>query len=256
MTPEEIAHSLREAEKKGNPIAPIREHIADIETAYAVQEVNTQYWLGAGRYLTGRKIGLTSKAMQEMTGVSEPDFGMLFSDMAYSDGEIVPVSKFLQPRIEGEIAFYLKKGLDSLATTIAEVISAVEYAVVAFEIVDSRIAEWDIKIEDTVADNASAGAYVLGTRPVKLSDFDHLNCAMQILYEGEAISTGTGAACLGNPLNACLWLAKKMIAVGRPLNAGDLILSGALGPMVPVEAGGLYELQVDGLGSVRAHFGE
>ena len=164
------------------------------------------------------------------------------------------MSHLLQPRIEGEIAFYLSKDLDSPGITLAEVLSAIEYAVAAIEVVDSRIANWDIQITDTIADNASSGLYVLGSRPVKLDGFDHLNCGMVIENNGEIVCSGQGSACLGNPLNACLWLAQMMIKYGRPLKAGDLILSGALGPLTQVEGGQVYEMKIEGLGSVRADF--
>ena len=164
------------------------------------------------------------------------------------------MSHLLQPRIEGEIAFYLGKDLDSPGITLAEVLSAIEYAVAAIEVVDSRIANWDIQITDTIADNASSGLYVLGSRPVKLDAFDHFNCGMVIENNGETVCSGQGSACLGNPLNACLWLAQKMIKYGRPLKAGDLILSGALGPLTQVESGQVYEMKIEGLWSVRADF--
>lgn len=249
------ADSLRNVYTTCEAIAPLRESFdMDLEDAYAVQEHNTKAWLKEGRRLCGRKIGLTSKAVQGQLGVDQPDFGMLFSDMAYVDGEEVPMNKLFQPKIEGEIAFYVGKDLDDPGVTIAELISSIEYAVAAIEIVGSRVKDWDIKIQDTIADNASSGLYVLGSQPVKLGDFDHRLCGMVIENRGQPVSVGAGAACLGNPINACLWLAKKMIEVGRPLKAGDLILSGALGPMAPVKAGESYELRIEGVGSVRADF--
>jgi len=238
-----------------SPIPPLREsYDLSIEDAYAVQEVNTRHWISHGRLLSGRKIGVTSKAVQSQLGVDTPDFGMLFSDMAYADGEEIPTHGLIQPRIEGEIAFYLGKDLNSDRLTLAEVLSAVEYAVAAIEVVDSRIADWNIRITDTIADNASSGLYVLGSHPVQLSDFDHLNCGMVIEHRGQPVCSGVGSACLGNPLHACLWLAKKMMQVGRPLKAGDLILSGALGPLTQVSTNETYELKIQGLGSVRASF--
>lgn len=252
---ENAAGTIRQAYVDMAPVPALRDsYDMSIADAYAVQEVNTRHWLKEGRILSGRKIGVTSKAVQGQLGVDQPDFGMLFSDMAFADGQEVSMSHLLQPKIEGEIAFYLGKDLDMPGLTLAEVLSAIEYAVAAIEIVDSRIADWDIKITDTIADNASSGLYVLGSRPVKLDGFDHLNCGMVIEHRGEPVCTGMGAACLGNPLNACLWLAQKMLEVGRPLRAGDLILSGALGPLTPVEANETYELKIEGLGSVRAGF--
>ncbi|MBL4894845.1 MAG: fumarylacetoacetate hydrolase family protein, partial [Emcibacter sp.] len=212
------------------------------------------HWLKAGRRLVGRKTGLTAKSVQAQLGVGQPDFGMLYADMAYADGEDVPLDRLLQPKVEGEIAFVLKEDLDQEQMTITDVMRAIDYAVAAIEIVGSRIADWNIKIMDTVADNASSGLYVLGTEPRQLSELDLHLCGMVIEHQGEPVSTGAGAACLGNPLNATLWLAKTMVKVGRPLKAGDTILSGALGPMVPVTGPGVYELRISGLGSVRASF--
>ncbi len=249
------ADALYQAHASHQAIGPLRDRYdMTIDEAYQIQNSNTERWLKEGRLLSGRKIGVTSKAVQTQLGVDQPDYGMLFTDMAFADGETISMSHLLQPRIEGEIAFYLAKDLDREGLTLAEVLSAIEYAVAAIEIVDSRIADWKIGITDTIADNASSGLYVLGSRPVKLDAFDHLGCKMVIDHNGESVSSGVGAACLGNPLTSCLWLARKMFAVGRPLKAGDLILSGALGPIVPVEANETYELRIEGLGSVRAEF--
>ena len=249
------AASIREAYEAKSPIAALRNsYNMEIDDAYAVQEENTKHWLKQGRLLSGRKIGVTSHAVQSQLGVDQPDFGMLFSDMAFADGQEISMSHLLQPRIEGEIAFYLKNDLDQENLTLAEVVAAIDYAVAAIEVVDSRIVDWNIQITDTIADNASSGLYVLGSTPVKLKDFDHLNCGMVIEHRGQPVCSGVGSACLGNPLNACLWLAKKMLLVGRPLKSGDLILSGALGPLTPVSVNESYELKINGLGSVRANF--
>ncbi len=253
---ERAASQLRQAHESGVPCAPLNQFIpaTDIEAGYAIQNMNTDYWIAEGRKLVGRKTGLTSKAVQNQLGVNQPDFGMLFSDMAYADGEDISLSRMLQPKVEGEIAFILGQDLDSDHLTLADVISAIDYAVCAIEIVDSRIADWQIKIMDTVADNASSGLYVLGSEPRKLGEFDPQLCGMVIEHRGEPISTGAGAACLGNPLHATLWLAKIMVDVKRPLKKGDTVLSGALGPMVSVTGEGVYELRIDGVGSVRASF--
>lgn len=248
------AASLREAAGKGAPCPPLSPAYpnATLEDAYAVQEANTRASMAAGRRLVGRKIGLTSRSVQQQMGVHQPDFGMLFADMAFCDGEAIPADRTLQPRIEGEIAFVLGKPLDRQHLTIADVIHAIAYCLPAIEIVDSRIANWKIGIFDTIADNASSGLYVLGTQPRQLSDFDPMLCGMVIEHHGEPVSTGAGLACLGNPLNAVLWLARKMAEVGRPLSEGDTILSGALGPMVDAAPGETYEVRINGLGSVRA----
>jgi len=250
------AEMLRNAHDTHVPCKALHDFVDadDIEAGYAIQNINTDHWVKQGRRLVGRKTGLTAKSVQNQLGVGQPDFGMLYADMAYADGEDVPLSKLMQPKIEGEIAFVLKDDLDQEQLTITDITRAIDYAVAAIEIVDSRIANWNIKIMDTVADNASSGFYVLGSEPRSLSEIDLHLCGMVIEHLGEPVSTGVGLACLGNPLNACLWLAKTMVEVGRPLKAGDTILSGALGPMVSVDGPGVYELRISGLGSVRASF--
>jgi 2-keto-4-pentenoate hydratase len=227
----------------------------DVDAAYAVQEAGTKRRLAAGARLSGRKIGLTSAAVQKQLAVDQPDYGMLFADMELADGACVPGGRLLQPRVEAEIAFVLGRDLDREAMTGADIARAVDYAVCAIEIVDSRIDSWDIRITDTVADNGSAGMYVLGGRQRRLEDLDLLLCGMVARKNGEIVSLGTGAACLGNPLHATLWLADTMLKAGRPLKAGEVVLSGALGPMVPAAPGDLFEAEIQGLGSARVFFG-
>ncbi len=252
----QAADLLFEAARSGVPAAPIRTLLADgdLDAAYAVQALNTQRALDAGRRLVGRKIGLTSLAVQKQLGVDQPDYGMLFADMARGDAEEVALSVVLQPKVEAEIAFVLGRDLTEPQLTAADLFRAVEYAVPAVEIVGSRVANWDIRITDTIADNASSGLYVLGSRPVTLKDFDPRLCGMVMEKAGEPVSVGAGAACLGSPLNAALWLAKVMANLGRPLLAGDTILSGALGPMVGVQPGDVFDVRIEGLGAVRAAF--
>jgi 2-keto-4-pentenoate hydratase len=192
--------------------------------------------------------------VQAQLGVDQPDFGILFDDMGYGDAEPVPVSVLQQPKIEGEIAFVMGRDITSPEPTLVDVMQAIEYALPAMEIVGSRIANWNIKFVDTVADNASSAAYVLGSTPRKLSEFDLRMCGMAMTKRGEPVSTGAGAACLGNPLNAVLWLARTMARVGSPMRAGDLVLSGALGPMAPVKPGDIFETRINGLGTVKAVF--
>ena len=258
-TEKNISHAaarLREAAATGSPCAPIRDLLndGDIAAAYAVQEINTKQAIVDGRRLVGRKIGLTSLAVQKQLGVDQPDYGMLFADMAVLDGFDVPVGRLIQPKVEAEIAFILGRDLDDERLTVADVIRAVEYVVPAIEIVDSRVKDWDIRILDTIADNASSGLYVLGSQCKRLTDVDLVRCGMVLECSGEPVSTGAGAACLGNPLNATTWLASKMAKVGRPLKAGDTVLSGALGPMVVAKPGDVFETHISGLGSVRAVF--
>ncbi|PZU51247.1 MAG: 2-keto-4-pentenoate hydratase [Sphingomonas sp.] len=252
-----MADALVGALVNRQPIAPLAPQLLPlgIEGAYAVQEQLTIRALLQGRRLVGRKIGLTSRGVQAQLGVDQPDYGMLFSDMEFSENEEIPVSRFIAPRVEAEIAFVLRSNLDDPQLSLGGLIAAIDFALPAIEIVDSRIADWKISILDTVADNASSGAYVLGGSPARLEDLDLRLCGMTMEHRGEPVSVGCGAACLGNPLAAALWLARTMAAAGRPLVAGDLILSGALGPMVPAVAGAAYHARIDGLGSVTARFG-
>lgn len=252
----EAANRLYEAGLTGKPCAPVRDLLpaGDVKAAYEVQSYNTDRALAAGRRLVGRKIGLTAASVQKQLGVDQPDYGMLFADMARGDGEDIKLSDTMQPKVEAEIAFIVGKDLTDEQLTIADLFRAIEYAVPAIEIVGSRIANWDIKITDTIADNASSGLYILGSRPVRLTDFDPVLCGMVTEKFGEPLSVGAGIACMGSPLNAALWLAQVMAKAGRPLRAGDTILSGALGPMVPALPGDVFDVRIEGLGSVRAAF--
>jgi 2-keto-4-pentenoate hydratase len=251
------AQVLWEAYESGVPCAPLRTGLlteGDVDTAYAVQRAQTKRWLAQGRRLVGAKIGLTSPAVQQHFGVFQPDFGVLFADMAVPDGAEVDLSRLLQPKVEAEVAFVLGADLRHDQLTVADVIRATDHVLPAIEIVDSRIAGWDISIVDTVADNASSGLFVLGNTPRLLSEVDLRLCGMVLEHAGEPVSVGAGAACLGNPLHAVVWLAQNMALAGTPLRAGDVVLSGALGPMVPVTPGAAYEARISGLGSVRACF--
>jgi len=251
-----VAARLRKAEETGVAIAPIRDDIAagGVAAAYAVQKVNTAHHLKKGRRLVGRKIGLTSKSVQKQLGVDSPDFGMLFADMALYDGEEVALGRVLQPKVEAEVALVLERDLKHKGITLSDLISAVAYALPAVEIVGSRIDKWNIKLLDTIADNASSGLFALGAEPRKLDGLDLRLCGMVMERRGEPVSVGAGAGCLGHPLNAALWLARTMVDVGSPLKAGDIIMSGALGPMVGVSAGDVLDTRINGLGSVRVAF--
>ncbi|OGA52628.1 MAG: 2-keto-4-pentenoate hydratase [Betaproteobacteria bacterium RIFCSPLOWO2_12_FULL_63_13] len=257
QTIRQLAERLRKAEETGIAIEPLRDQLpaGDLAAAYAVQKVNTQYWLRKGRRLIGRKIGLTSKSVQKQLGVDQPDYGMLYADMVMCDGEEVALSRVMQPKVEAEVALVLDRDLKKKDISISELISAVAYAVPAIEIVGSRIANWNIKIQDTIADNASSGLFVLGNEPKRLEGLDLRLAGMVMERRGDQVSLGAGVACLGNPLNAALWLARTMVQVGAPLKAGDVIMSGALGPMATVAAGDVIEVRISGLGSVRTEFG-
>lgn len=253
-----VADQLYEAARSGQAIDPIRNLLpeGDLKAAYAVQQLNTQRALQEGRRLTGRKIGLTSVAVQKQLGVDQPDFGMLFADMAVCDGEEVAWARLMQPKVEAEVALVLEHDLTAEQLTPADVLRATAYALPAIEIVGSRIRNWDIRITDTIADNASASLYVLGNRPVTLDALDLRLAGMVMERNGEPVSFGVGAACLGHPLNAALWLARTMVEVGQPLRAGDVVLTGALGPMAAVQPGEVFDAHINGLGSVRAVFGQ
>jgi 2-keto-4-pentenoate hydratase len=259
VTPEQLstaAQSLRDASLSGQFVSPLRETYANIDAraAYAIQRINTEKRIAEGRRVVGCKIGLTARAVQAQLGVDQPDFGMLFDDMGYGDADPVPLHILQQPKIEAEVAFVFSRDLLMDNPSQVDVMNAIEYALPALEIVGSRIANWNIKFVDTVADNASSSAYVLGSSPRKLSEFDPRLCGMVMNRRGEPVSVGAGAACLGNPINAVVWLARTMSALGKPLQAGDLVLSGALGPMVPVSPGDVFETRINGLGAVKAVF--
>jgi 2-keto-4-pentenoate hydratase len=252
----EVADRLFAALQSGVAIPPVRDLLPerDVDAAYRVQEVNTKRALAAGRRLVGRKIGLTAKVVQKQLGVDEPDFGMLFADMALADGEEVAKGRLIAPKVEAEVAFVMGKDITTEQPTVADVLRAVDFVIPAIEIVDSRVADWKINIVDTVADNASAGLFTLGCEPKLLRKLDLRHCGMVIESKGEPICVGAGAAAMGNPVVAMLWLARTMARVGRPLKAGDVVMSGSLGPMTPVAWGDVVEARISGLGSVRAVF--
>lgn len=251
------ADRIMKAWETAEPTLPIRELLddGDVKAAYAVQEINTKQWLGTGRVLSGRKIGLTSVAVQKQLGVDQPDYGMLFADMEVQDGEEIVWSRLQQPKVEAEVAFVVGKPLDDGSITMARLMAAIDWALPAIEIVGSRVKDWDIRITDTIADNASSSLYVLGQKPKRVKAFDPRLCGMVMFRDNQPVSVGAGAACMGSPLNATLWLAKVMRDAGRPLMPGDVVLSGALGPMVAVQPGDVFEAHINGLGSVRAVFG-
>jgi len=254
---ERLAARLREAQATGVPVPPIRDELAagGVTQAYAVQQANTRHALAAGRRIVGRKIGLTSRAVQAQLGVDQPDYGVLLDDMALYDGEEIAPGLVLQAKVEAEVAFVIGRDLDQPCASSAEVMRAVEFVLPAIEIVGSRIANWNIKLLDTVADNASSGLFVVGNEPRRLGEVNLRLCGMVMERGGEEVSTGVGAACLGHPVNALVWLARKLVEMGEPLRAGDLVMSGALGPMVKAEPGDLFEARIEGLGSVRVGFG-
>ena len=246
------AQALREARRLHQPIAPVSvsHGIAGIEAAYAVAEINVQLQIQAGRRVTGKKVGLTSKAVQQQLGVDQPDFGVLFDDMEYLSEQDVPMARLTQPKVEAEIAFVVGRDLQGSAPSYPEFLASLAYALPAIEIVDSAILDWKISLVDTVADNASSALYVLGDQPVDLGRIQLGDLGMQMTKNGQVASVGTGAACLGHPLRAAYWLARTMAQRGQGLRAGEVILSGALGPMVPVVAGDHVLARIGDLGTV------
>ncbi|NND16738.1 MAG: 2-keto-4-pentenoate hydratase [Eudoraea sp.] len=253
---EAAALRLREADLKKEVCKPIRDLIGakDLDAAYAVQQLNNHVRIQSGAKVVGHKIGLTAPVVQEQLGVDQPDFGLLWDDKKVVTGGSLSVAELMQPKAEAEIAFILGKDLDSKQITSEDIKDAIEYAVPSIEIVGSRIQNWDIRITDTIADNASASHWVIGEQAVKLMDLDLIECKMKMENKGQVVSEGVGKNCLGSPLLALEWLANKMVEMGAPLRSGDLILTGALGPMVPIGAGDHFEASIEGLGTVRVSF--
>jgi 2-keto-4-pentenoate hydratase len=250
------ADRLAAAAAAGAPCAPVRELIGadDLAAAYAVQQRVNDLRQQSGAKVVGRKIGLTSVAVQQQLGVDQPDLGVLFDNMAYPDGADIPMSLLIQPKIEGEVGFVLGADLADGPLDAAQVRGAIEYAVAALEVCDSRIENWDIRFGDTVADNASSGVYVLGSERRTLDEVAPVDVVMSMAVDGQEVSSGNGAACLGDPIEAVVWLARAARDLGQPLLAGQVILSGALGPMATVAAGNTVTVTVSGLGTVTARF--
>lgn len=237
-------------------VAPLtsREPDITIEDAYHIQQRMVARRLEAGEHVVGKKIGVTSRVVQNMLQVFQPDFGWLLSGMMYNEGESVPIDSLIQARAEGEIAFLLKRDLIGPGVTIIDVLAATEGVMTCFEIVDSRITDWKIRIQDTVADNASCGVFVLGDKLVSPRDVDLITCGMVIEKNGEIVTTGAGAAALGSPLNAVAWLANTLGSLGIPLKAGEIILSGSLAALVPIQAGDNLRVTIGGIGQCSVRF--
>lgn len=255
-TLENTARLLREAYSKGQ-VPPLRHALdsADADSAYAVQALNTLFWETQGRRIVGRKVGLTAKAVQIQLGVDQPDFGVLFDDMRLGDGGVLDPARTLQPKAEAEIAFILGKNLNARGATPADVAAVIDTVHAAIEIVDSRIADWKITFADTVADNGSSAFFVLADRGKPIADLDLESAEMTMMVNGEVVSTGRGAAALGNPLNAAAWLARTLADRGESLKAGDILLAGALGPMVALVPGDSVHATVAGIGECGFVFG-
>lgn len=252
----QLGDALFEALQTGRAIEPLSttNRDLDINAAYAIQQRLLQRRLELGERVIGRKIGVTSRAVMDLLGVSQPDFGVLTDAMVYNDGETLRTGMLIQPKAEGEIAFLLKRALKGPGVTRADVLDATEGVMACFEIVDSRIRDWKISIVDTIADNASCGAFVLGNRLIDPRDVDLYGCGMVLEKNGEIVATGAGAAAMGHPADSVAWLANTLGARGVTLEAGEVVLSGSLGTMVPVAAGDAMHLQIGGMGACSVRF--
>lgn len=252
----EAARLLLVAYFSGKPIAPLTSTYDDLtlEDAYAIQMLQIEELVGEGRTVKGHKVGLTSAAMQRLLGVSEPDYGHLLDDFFYLEHAPIPVDRFLQPRIEPEVAFVLKRPLRGPGVTVHEAVAAVDFVLPALEIVDSRIADWKIGLFDTIADNASSGSVVLGSRPTDIHDVDLRLAGAVMTRNGTVVGTGACGAVLGSPLTSLVWLANTVGARGVTLEAEQVVLPGAVCAMVPVGTGDTFTATFGGLGSVTARF--
>ena len=255
---EELGDELYAALRERRTLSPLTERWPEItiEDAYHVSlRMVRRRVEDDGEKIIGKKIGVTSLAVQEMLGVFQPDFGYLTDKMMYPNGGPMPISEqLIQPRAEGEIAFKLKKELNGPGVTNEDVLDATEYVMACFEVVDSRVHEWKVKIQDTVADNASCGLFVLGDEHVDPRGLDFPNLQMRVYKNGELLSEGLGSAALDSPLNCVSWLANTLSKFGITLNAGDVVLSGSLVPLEPVVAGDEMRLEVGGIGTASVRF--
>ncbi|UCV24290.1 2-oxopent-4-enoate hydratase [Ferribacterium limneticum] len=252
----ELGDELYDALVAGKTVSPLTSRGFDItiEDAYYIQQRMLSRRLENGEKVIGKKIGVTSKPVMNLLGVHQPDFGYLLDGMVYNEGESIEMSSLIQPKAEGEIAFLLKKDLQGPGVTAADVLAATEGVMACFEIVDSRITDWKIKIQDTVADNASCGVFVLGDQLVDISNIDLGLCGMVLEKNGEIVVTGAGAATMGHPVTAMVWLANTLGKLGIALKAGDIVLSGAMGAMVPVVKGDNLRMTIGGLGGCSVRF--
>ena len=252
QTIRQAADQLWEAEATGIVCEPVRVLITDhdLDLAYKVQEEITRRKTEAGEHIVGRKIGLTSVSVQKQIGVDQPDFGSLFASRRLPGGSSISASDMMQPRIECEIAFVAAENLTG-EESIEELVGKLESGEVSLEIAGSRVKDWNIRITDTIADNASASHFVMSGNPISVDQIDLAGCEMKMWVNDELKSEGTGAACLDNPLNAVSWLAKEMASRNTPIQKGQIILSGALGPMVGVQAGDHVVAEIGGLGRVE-----
>jgi 2-keto-4-pentenoate hydratase len=252
----QLADELWDADRTAKPIAPLTERHDGlaIDDAYAIQTINIDRRIADGQRVIGRKVGLTSKPMQDLLGVDEPDFGVLTDEMLVEDGDLIALSRLVQPRVEAELAFVMARDLAGPGVSTPTALDAIAGALPAVEVVDSRVADWKIKLIDTVADNASSGLLVVGGRMRPVSELDLRLLGVVVSRNGEVIDTGAGAAALGNPARCVAWLANKLGSFGSGLKAGDIVLPGAVHKMVPVQPGDVFRAEFDHLGTVAPRF--
>lgn len=257
QTHELAARRLRDA-YDGVPIEPLRDVLDPLDAvgAYAIQEINTQFWRGTGRRVVGRKAGLTAETVQRQLGVDQPDYGVLFEDMRIPDGGVLDPARTLQPKAEAEIAFILSRDLAHATCDWQTVAAAVASVHAAIEVVDSRIADWKIAFADTVADNGSSAFFVLSEAGLQLEGLELAGAEMELLINDARVSAGSGAAVMGNPLNAAAWLANTLAERGDPLRKGDIVLAGALGPMVSLAPGDRVRARISGIGECGFSYGD
>ena len=251
-----LGDELHQAWFSREAVAPLTDRFPTISIAdaYQIQQRMIGHRVAAGERHVGKKIGLTARVVQQALGVDQPDFGHLLSGMSHVDGASIPIASFIQPKAEGEMGFVLKRDLLGPGLTNADTLAAIECVMPCFEIVDSRVVDWRIKVQDTIADNGSSGAFVVGDRAADPRKLDLSTLGMVLEKNGEIIGTGAGAATLGNPLNALTWLANALGEYGIPLKAGELILSGSLSIMFPVAAGDVLRMSLGGVGSASCRF--
>lgn len=250
-----FAESLYQSERTRTPIPPLTSENArlTVDDAYAIQLANVKRVTAEGHVISGKKIGLTSPGIQQQLGVNEPDYGHLFAAMHCEDARVA-ADQLIQPKIEAEVAFILKSDLAGGQITPKDVASATDYVVGAFEIVDSRVADWKIKLADTISDNASSGRYILGEKRVPIDRIDLTSEHMVLYKNGHRAGEGTGAAVLGDPCLAVAWLANRLWDYGVILKAGEVILSGAFSAAPAAAAGDCFEARFSTLGLVTAQF--
>lgn len=252
-----VADALASAYKTGTPVdPPSTTSEMTVADGYAIQTLQVERWVAEGASVRGHKVGLTSRAMQRMLGVDQPDFGRLLDSMFIASGECVPASRFIEPRIEPEIAFVLGRDLEGPGVTLVDVIRSTEFVVASLELIDSRIRDWKIALADTIADNASCGAVVLASRPILPKSLDLRLAGCNLYRNGSLAATGAGGAVLGDPVRAIAWVANVLGAAGEALRAGEVVIPGSCTAAIPVAPGDSVHAEFAGIGTVRVSLGK